>query len=327
MKKQIPLAVVWGLTVVLALVPAARAGENYLIESRLFRGTQEAKTPLPASVVIIKSFSDPVFLPAPPSAFSAEAELSFVSAMRTELRGVFKLAQVDHLSSGRIVWDGAKEDLNEAIVLEGTLYPFVYHPRLLADGRIALRIEVSRHKAASAKVGNSAWDEGEKILDTDLAFGPADPVVLGFPVNGHAYFLSIQIREDSRPESERDLNKLIQDGDVVWPSGFYIPPKPRFQVTPLYPKSCKDKLIEGTVTLFLKTDKTGRVTSVRVWRKANPDLEKSALDALRQWTFDPDLASGKPIPSIFFMSVDYKLKAVSGTPLPAPAAGRAPNSK
>ena len=327
MKKRIALLVVSGLTVVLAPVPAARAGENFLIESRLFRGTQEAKTPLPASVVIIKSYSDPVFLPAPPSAYSAEAELSFVSAMRTELGGVFKLAQVDHLSSGRIVWDGAKEDLNEAIVLEGTLYPFVYHPRRLADGRIALRIEVSRHKPSSVKGGDSAWDAGEKILDTDLAVGLSDPVVLGFPVNDHAYFLSIQIREDSKPESDRDLNKLIQDGDIIWPSGFYIPPKPRFQVTPLYPKSCKDKLIEGTVTLFVKTDKTGHVTSVRVWRKANPDLEKSALDALRQWTFEPDLAAGKPIPSIFFMSVDYKLKAVSGTPLPAPAAGRAPNSK
>jgi TonB family protein len=308
--------------------PVAGEEKGFLIESRLFRGTQDEKTPLPGPAVIIKSFSDPEFLPAPPTRSSLAAEFSFVAAMKRELRGVFKLSQVEALCSGRIVWDGSRESLIEAVVLDEMLYSLVYHPRVLEDGRLALRIEASRH----LKTGDaldvsrirrdqplpSIWVSGEKILDTELALGLDDPVVLGFPVNGQAYFLSLRVRKSSeKVDRGEDLNKLILEGRINWPPGFYVPPKPRFQVTPVYPASCKERNIEGTVSLLIRTNKEGAVTSIKVRQKAHPDLDTSAVEALRQWKFEPDLANGKPVPSVFFMSVDYKLKVVSAPSAPA----------
>jgi hypothetical protein len=56
---------------------AAWAGEDWIIESRFFRAlTAESAAP-PAPAVIVTSFSDPVFLPAPRASYAAEANLTY----------------------------------------------------------------------------------------------------------------------------------------------------------------------------------------------------------------------------------------------------------
>jgi TonB family protein len=330
----------WGIFLVGSLSHAL-AGQDLVIESRFFRALMSEAPGPSVPAVIVTSFSDPVFLPAPRASYAAEANLTYVSAMRAELSGVYRLNQVDYLTSGRIVWDGRAGVLNEAIVLDGMLYAISYFPQQRESSKLTLRVEIWRHKGLpklsqyheswngwqrivslteSADI-ESAWGAGEKILNSEIATRLDDSVVFGFPVNGHAFFLSVQVK---RPEAEDRPDKpikIIPNERASLTPDSYVPPKPRVQVTPLYPEISKQKGIEGLVTLFVQTDEAGKVKSVRVWQKADPDLDRSALDALRQWTFDPFLEKDKPSPSSFFMTVDYKLP-VSGT-----AASGADNKK
>lgn len=311
----------------------ALAGEDLVIESRFFRALMSGAPGPSMPAVIVTSFSDPVFLPAPRASYAAEANLTYVSAMKTELSGVYRLNQVDFLTSGRIVWDGKKDVLNEAIVLDGMLYAISYYPQKREGAKISLRLEILRHMGlkqlpqyretwdgqhwiislTDSKKIESAWGAGEKILNTEVVTRLDDSVVFGFPVNGHAFFLSIQVKKRA-DDAGRDAPIKIAPGYVPpLTADNYIPPKPRAQVKPLYPESCQLKGVEGMVTLFVETDEEGKVKSVRVWQKAHPDLDRSALEALRQWTFDPIIEKGGPAPSSFFMTVDYKLPA-SGVP-------------
>jgi TonB family protein len=338
MRKPLIAVVIAGL-LGLAAVPHV-AAQDLVIESRLFRGAKTEGLSLPAAAVVIKSFSDPVFLPAPPTPFAAETELAFITSMKSEISGVFKLSHVDHLSSGRLIWDGKKKSLGEALVLDGALYPIVYQPKSFDGQNLTLRIEVWRHAARETEAPgprgrgpredfDSAWGAGEKIMDTEMAIGPDDPVVLGFPVNGQAFFLSLQFGKSAAEAAGTDWYKSA-GGEADWTGGFYVPPKPVYQVKPLYPESCKSKGIEGTVTVTVRTDRDGSVQSVRLWQKADPDLEKSAVEALRQWKFEPPLQKGligraKPMPAVFFMSVDFKLQEVNATPPAATEKNRGPD--
>jgi len=315
----------------LALILPLAAAQEWEIESRLFRGIRDDGKPLPEQAVFVKSFSDPIFLPAPPNSFAAEADLAFVSSVRTELRGVYKLSHVQHLSTGRMTWDGRKDVLTEAIVLDGALYPIVYRPKKKDRYGLALQIEVSRHSglgitiptttvlkrvvkpglADGPKLIDSAWGEGVPILNMELAVSFDDPVILGFPVNGHIYFLSLQIRENPKPAVAVPPVKNWAEGEGPLANDFYVPSKPRRQVVPIYPEACKQELIEGTVTVFVRTDDAGNVQSVRIWQKAHPDLDKSAVEALKQWSFEPRRIDLKPVPAAFFMAVDFRLPAAS----------------
>lgn len=308
---------------------AFAATEDFVFESRFFRAVLVEGKAAPGPAVIVTSFSDPVFLPAPPASFAAEANLTYISALKAELTGIYRLSQVDFITSGRIAWDGKKEALNEAIVLDGMLYAIHYFPEKIYGSKVSLRIEVRRHSgvkkmpqyreiwdgekrivvlARSEKI-ESAWGPGERILNTEIATRLDESVVFGFPVNGHAFFLSLQAKREEEPGVRNKSLRIAPDGEVQMESDAYVPPKPRLQVTPLYPESCILKGIEGLVTLHVQTDETGKVKSVRIWQKAHPDLDRNALEALKQWTFVPLIGRNRPVPASFFMTVDYRLPA------------------
>jgi protein TonB len=59
------------------------------------------------------------------------------------------------------------------------------------------------------------------------------------------------------------------------------------RVEPIYPPFARARRIEGVVVLDAVILKDGTVDEVRVLKSANSILDKSAMDALRQWRFTP----------------------------------------
>ena len=59
------------------------------------------------------------------------------------------------------------------------------------------------------------------------------------------------------------------------------------RVEPIYPPIARTARIEGQVVLDAVILKDGTVGEIGVIKSANPILEKSAVDALRQWRFTP----------------------------------------
>ena len=72
-----------------------------------------------------------------------------------------------------------------------------------------------------------------------------------------------------------------------------MPPKKIRDVPPVYPELAKQARVQGLVILEAIIGTRGRVSRVRVLRSI-PLLDGSALNAVRQWRFEPTLLNGEP---------------------------------
>jgi len=85
-----------------------------------------------------------------------------------------------------------------------------------------------------------------------------------------------------------------QDSDQSF-SMSEIDQKPRviFQAAPAYPSRMRS--VEGVVTVIFIVDENGRVANPRVEKSTNPEFEKPALDAIRQWKFEAAVKGGQRV--------------------------------
>jgi len=81
------------------------------------------------------------------------------------------------------------------------------------------------------------------------------------------------------------------------------------QVKPNYPESAKAQGIEGTVLLNAIISKEGNLIGLSVMNKlADPDLAAAALDAVKQWRYQPTLLNGEPVEVITTVTMNFKLQ-------------------
>lgn len=73
--------------------------------------------------------------------------------------------------------------------------------------------------------------------------------------------------------------------------------KPRliFQRPPRYPPDLRRKGRGGTVTMVFTVDESGRVQNPKVEKSTDPAFDKPALDAVRQWRFEPGSRGGQKV--------------------------------
>ncbi len=79
------------------------------------------------------------------------------------------------------------------------------------------------------------------------------------------------------------------------------------QVAPEYPEIARQARVEGIVIIEAATDIYGRVQDMKILRSI-PLLDQAALDAVRQWIYEPMIVNGRPRGVIFTVSVIFTLK-------------------
>jgi TonB family protein len=72
--------------------------------------------------------------------------------------------------------------------------------------------------------------------------------------------------------------------------------------------------MEGVVTLDLTIDENGRVHDAVVTHSI-PALDQAALDAVRQWQYEPPLVNGRPAPVIMTVMVSFPSQRVATLPV------------
>lgn len=77
-------------------------------------------------------------------------------------------------------------------------------------------------------------------------------------------------------------------------TGSIVPAKLLKMVQPEYPAEAREKRIEGTVKLQVVVRKDGTVAVQNVV-EGNPTLSPAAIDAVRQWRYEPWQLNGQPI--------------------------------
>ena len=109
-----------------------------------------------------------------------------------------------------------------------------------------------------------------------------------------------------------DVNAAAADNSASQASGpRYVSPKTMqdqvlTKVPPKYPPEAQKARIQGKVVLDAVIGKTGHVENLKVVSGPN-ELQQSAMDAVRQWTYKPYLLNGEPIEVKTTIQVIYTL--------------------
>ena len=72
-------------------------------------------------------------------------------------------------------------------------------------------------------------------------------------------------------------------------------PQPIYRVAPVFPYEMKQAGISGAVTLLFICDSQGRVKQVRIRSSSHREFDQAAINAVRQWKFEPGMKDGQPV--------------------------------
>jgi TonB family protein len=90
--------------------------------------------------------------------------------------------------------------------------------------------------------------------------------------------------------------------------GAVKPPKQVKRVNPEYPVTALSSRVQGVVLLDVTIGADGRVSDVRVVRSI-PALDAAAVEAVRQWVYEPTVVNGTRRPVLISVAVEFKLTA------------------
>jgi len=156
------------------------------------------------------------------------------------------------------------------------------------------------------------FEQGEKtkvnLLDTEFSIPEKNITVFGFEDSkGNVYFLSFRVSGwTPAVGAQTATTYTIPAEGPVRAIGEIKPPRLIKQVDPVYPEIARQARVEGVVILEVETDIYGRVRNTRVLRSI-PLLDKAAIDAVRQWVYEPLIIGGKPRGGIFTVTVRFLL--------------------
>jgi len=132
-------------------------------------------------------------------------------------------------------------------------------------------------------------------------------IMLGLCVSVSAF--SFRVDEGANASSVLSFGMTNSQGSDVLKIGPGItPPKIVSKVQPTYPIDAKKAKRRGVVVVAAVIGTDGRVENVSVLKSVDPSLDQSAMDAVRQWTFEPALKDGKPVKVETHVEINFSLK-------------------
>jgi TonB family protein len=89
--------------------------------------------------------------------------------------------------------------------------------------------------------------------------------------------------------------------------GSIRPPRKIADVPPNYPEAAQEAKVQGVVIVEARIDESGAVTDTRLLRSV-PLLDQAALDAVKQWKYEPTMLNGVPVPVVMTVTVNFTLR-------------------
>lgn len=199
---------------------------------------------------------------------------------RRELRNAYRLSKLDAPSYEDVSLAMEKEEVvasvTTTVTTKATLLSFddttaVYRVRLLENGKEAAAPVVSVKRGQWAIVGGRD--------------GAAAP-----------YFFVLL-----RPKTLEDAAEEARWDDIT-------KPKLIDKVMPVYPEEARKARTEGVVVLNCLVDKDGTVKDIKPEGDVDPLLQRAAIDAVRQWRYEPAKGTGgNPVAVYFTVTISFWL--------------------
>ena len=104
-----------------------------------------------------------------------------------------------------------------------------------------------------------------------------------------------QRRQTAAEEIRQRIAERCSSGGAGAIGGNILQPTKIFDVRPKYPERSKDAHIGGVVTMETVIGTDGTVREVRVLQSPDPDIERAAVEAVRQWEFSTTMLNCTPV--------------------------------
>ena len=107
---------------------------------------------------------------------------------------------------------------------------------------------------------------------------------------------------------EKDHKAGTADAEPVYqPGGDVKGPKLVHSVEPAFSTKSNEAFVEGTVSVSAVVNTRGEISAVQIVKGLSDAQNRAALDALKQWRFQPGTKSGKPVNVRVKIEVDFHL--------------------
>jgi len=111
------------------------------------------------------------------------------------------------------------------------------------------------------------------------------------------------------PDPARPSVRSVGTADAMPSSEANVAPAIAEYTTPaLYSDQARRLGIEGIVTIAVRVDERGELTSARVANGLGFGLDQNALVAVRQWRFRPGMNQGRPVAMDAEVDIEFNLK-------------------
>lgn len=244
----------------------------------------------------------------------------------SQLGRVFNLEGVQLLNAANLSWSEVRSKDFHMFRLDSKEYAIVATlVKINSRDRITCRVEVMEQNK----------EQKNNLLDSELTLDKNVITTFGFEdSSGKPYFVSLKlqkIRFSGEPPvrpveaaavgvvpakaaepTARAKEKVDQAVGALTlleafkATGEIRPPRLIKKVDPVYPEEARQAGVEGIVILEVTTDVEGQVAAVRILRSV-PLLDQAAVDAVKQWIYEPVVIEGKPRPIVFTVTVSFKL--------------------
>jgi TonB family protein len=305
---------------------------DYLVElkTRFYEGAREGRVEAPEFVT--SSYLQPTVTATIPARF-------LLSDEKAQITKVFNLKDVSLIAEADLGWETKKETVSHLLRLNGKAYRMeiaiqtIKHKVSKETGEqdVVHQFKIAIFEQADGKETH--------LMDTDIILPLKKMAVFGFEDReGKPYLLSFHVTKvagtpppppppppppsaatypTSAPappppppkEIEQSKKKIEEfEKGAVRCVGEIKPPKLAKKVSPVYPEKARQERVEGIVTLGTRIDTQGRVSQVMVYRSQTPLLDSAAIDAVKQWVYEPLIIEGMPKEAVFTTNVTFKLK-------------------
>ncbi|MGA2532507.1 MAG: TonB family protein [Candidatus Aminicenantales bacterium] len=330
-KKCFFLGSILGLALWAASFPAA---ENITIQVHLFKGAWGEDHPGLKDVTVMTAASHPALEALKAKVGGSEAEMT--AAAIDALLEAQGLKTVDDIFAFAVKWDGNEPIFGHNVLHKSGAFQFAFSPKYVSPQNVELLTTLSASKQSLAKDERSRQAEAhkallegrlEKILDIKLSMEISVPVIIGIPTEKEPFFLMILLtRPERAAEPGTAAGKKSEAGQVVVPA-----PRPLHTVMPAYPEDLRRQGVRGQVEIQAAVDEKGNLMGMKVTKSLHPYLDFAAVQALRQWKYEPAVQGGKRIPVIITQTVNfdpeiYRLYEEKAKDQRGPGTGESPSS-
>jgi protein TonB len=159
-------------------------------------------------------------------------------------------------------------------------------------------VAVVRPTSATSRVASGSFDEIEQAW---LAGG--ENALQGPRVGMQMHSSGGMVAGGIGAVASSSISSSGPGGPVRVGGNIRAPMRTQF-VEPVYPPTARAAGIQGVIILEIVIGEDGAVSNARVLRSI-PPLDQAAIDAVRQWRFEPTLLNGVPTPVIMTATVNF----------------------